>query len=290
MHIFLKNVLIITMLRKAVVAGSFYEDKKERLIEEIKQCFLKGPGEIPEVKKGRGRIKGIVAPHAGYIYSGYVAAYAYHAIATDGFPSKFIILGPNHHGYGSAVSIMTEGIWETPLGKVAIDKEAKKYWKGIIDNDEIAHRYEHSIEVQLPFLQFLSPEFTFIPICFGLQDYETAREVGEIIAGEKNAIIIASTDFSHVSFAKFPSKDDIKEYVEKKDKMAIEEILKIDGKGLIEKVEKNNITMCGYGGVVAMLEAVKRRGATRAKLLKYATSYDIEPGTYCVGYASIIIE
>ncbi|RLF48238.1 MAG: AmmeMemoRadiSam system protein B [Thermoplasmata archaeon] len=277
------------MHRKPVVAGHFYERKTERLIEEIKHCFLKGPGEIPEVKRGGGKIKGVVVPHAGYIYSGYVAAYVYREIARDGFPEKFIILGPNHHGYGAAVAIMTEGTWETPLGEIKIADDAEKYCRGIIQKDEIAHKYEHSIEVQLPFLQFLSQDFTFIPICFGWQDWETVREVGSILADAEDAIIIASSDFSHVNFSGFPTEDDIEEHVKKKDMMAIEEILQLNAEGLIEKVEKENITMCGYGAVAAMLEALKGR-ASQAKLLKYATSYDVEPGTYCVGYAAIVIE
>ncbi|MEM1514035.1 MAG: MEMO1 family protein [Candidatus Thermoplasmatota archaeon] len=275
------------MERKPAVAGSFYEKNKEELINEIKECFLKGPGEIPQAKKGKGKIKGVVVPHAGYIYSGYVAAYVYHAIAKDGFPDKFIIMGPNHYGYGSPVAIATKGAWLTPLGKVFIDESAKKLAKGIISEDEIAHKYEHSIEVQIPFLQFLS-DFKFIPICFAIQDYETAREVGEIIY-EEDALIIASSDFSHVSFSKFPSKEDIEE-VRKIDRIAIDEILRIDGKRLVEKVEENDISMCGYGAVAAMLEAVKRKGAKNARLLKYATSYDVEPGTYCVGYSAIVIE
>lgn len=279
--------MIIFMERKAVVAGSFYEKNKEELINEIKECFLKGPGEIPEVKEGRGKIKGVVVPHAGYIYSGYVAAHVYHAIAKDGFPDRFIIMGPNHYGYGSPVAISTHGSWLTPLGKVFIDENAKKLAKGIICEDEIAHTYEHSIEVQIPFLQFLG-EFKFIPICFAMQDYETAREVGEIIS-EEDALIIASSDFSHVSFSKFPSREDIEE-VRRMDRIAIDEILRMDAKRLIEKVEENDITMCGYGAVAAMLEAVKKRGAKNAKLLKYATSYDVEPGTYCVGYSAIVIE
>ncbi|MBC7081699.1 MAG: MEMO1 family protein [Thermoplasmatales archaeon] len=275
------------MERKPSVAGSFYEKDKDLLINEIKNCFLKGPGEIPQAKRGRGKIKGVVVPHAGYIYSGYVAAYVYNAIAKDGFPDKFIIMGPNHYGYGSPVAIATKGAWLTPLGKVFIHENAKNLAKGIISEDEIAHKYEHSIEVQIPFLQFLG-EFKFIPICFGMQNYETSREVGEIIS-EEDALIIASSDFSHVSFSKFPSKEDIDE-VRKIDKIAIDEILRIDAKRLVEKVEENDITMCGYGAVAAMLEAVKRRGAKNARLLKYATSYDVEPGTYCVGYSAIVIE
>jgi len=243
---------------------------------------------LPKAEERKGNIKGIVVPHAGYIYSGYVAAHAYYELAKD-FPDKFIILGPNHHGYGSPVAIMTEGTWETPLGNVEIHEDAKKYCKGIIKEDELAHRYEHSLEVQIPFLQFIGKEFKIIPICFGWQDYETIKEVGEILAENEDAVFVASTDFSHVSFSKFPSQKDIKENVEKKDRMAIEEILNLNARGLIKKVEEHNITMCGYGAVGAMLEALKGK-AKKARLLKYATSYEVEPSTYCVGYAAIIIE
>lgn len=277
------------MIRKPVVAGHFYEGSKEKLMEELKECFLKGPGEIGEVKRGRGKIKGIVVPHAGYIYSGYVAAYAYHEMAREGFPQKFIILGPNHHGYGASVAIMTQGEWETPLGRVRIAEDAEKLRRGIIKEDEIAHRYEHSIEVQIPFLQFISEDFEFIPICFGWQDLETVKEVGEILPSVEDAVIIASSDFSHVNFSGFPSPEEIDNYVRKKDMMAIEEILKVNAEGLMNVVEEKNITMCGYGAVAAMLEALKGR-AKKGRLLKYATSYDVEPGSYCVGYAAIVIE
>ena len=278
------------MIRKPAAAGTFYPSNKEALTEEIERSFIKGFGKLPSVKKGGGKIKGMVVPHAGYIYSGYVAASAYGEMAENGMASNFIIIGPNHTGYGSPVALMAEGEWETPLGIAKIAEDAKNFVKGIIDNDSIAHKYEHSIEVQIPFLQFLDNNFKFIPICLGLQDYETSIEVGEIISSAKESIIIASTDFSHVSFSKFPSNEDIDRNVREKDKMAIEKILNLDEKGLIEVVEENNITMCGYGGVAAMLHAVKKWGAKKAKLLRYATSYDVEPGTYCVGYAAIVVE
>jgi len=277
------------MIRKPVVAGHFYEGRKEALLKELEECFLKGPGKMPDVKRGMGRIKGMVVPHAGYMYSGWVAAHAYYALAKEGFPEKIIILGPNHHGYGASVAIMTEGEWETPLGKVRIAEEAKKLRRGIIEEDEIAHRYEHSIEVQIPFLQFLSNDFEFIPICFGWQDMETVMEAGEILSEIEDALIIASSDFSHVNFSGFPTREEVEEYVAKKDRIAIDEILKMDAEGLIEKVENYNITMCGYGAVAAMLKALEGR-AKRGKLLKYATSYDVAPGNYCVGYAAIVIE
>ena len=182
------------MIRRAAVAGTFYPSSREALIEEIERAFIKGFGRLPNVRHGTGKIKGIVVPHAGYIYSGYVAAIAYAEMAEDGFPGRFIIIGPNHTGYGSPVSLMSNGEWETPLGRVKVAEDAKRFVKGIIDDDELAHRFEHSIEVQLPFLQYLG-SFEFIPICLAMQDYETSIEVGEIISEDKDAIIIASTDF-----------------------------------------------------------------------------------------------
>ena len=248
-----------------------------------------GPQEIPKIKKEKGQIKGVVVPHAGYRYSGYVAAYAYNEIAKDGFPKKFIILGPNHQGIGKAVSLIKKGKWKTPLGNVNISEDAEKYAIGVIKNDELAHKYEHSIEVQIPFLQFLSDDFEFTPICMNLQDWETASEIGKKLSQAQDTIIIASSDFSHVGFSGFPSDDDIEEQVKKKDMIAIEEILNMNSKGLVEKVREHNITMCGYGAVAAMIEAVKAK-TTEVKLLKYATSYDVEPGTYCVGYAAIVFK
>ncbi len=277
------------MLRRPAAAGTFYPYDKESLLSLIEESFLKGHGKLPVRNDDKGKIKGIVVPHAGYIYSGMVAAAAYARMAEDGWPGKFVIIGPNHTGYGSPVAVMSEGIWETPLGQVKISDDAKKCLRGIIDDDPLAHRYEHSIEVQIPFLQYIG-EFEFIPIVLGMQDYETSIEVGEIISEIDDAIIIASTDFSHERFSHFPSEKDIEEFVEKRDMMAIEKILSMDEKGLIELVEEEGITMCGYGGVAAMLHAVKRNGARKAELVKYSTSYNVEPGTYCVGYASIIVE
>lgn len=133
----------------------------------------KGPGSLPKIKNNEKNPIGLVVPHAGYIYSGYVAAYAYHFLANHGFNKTFIIIGPNHTGVGSGVSVMTKGAWETPFGTLSINEEiAEKLCTGIIDKDETAHNYEHSIEVQLPFLQFSSSKqkFDFVPICMSMQD------------------------------------------------------------------------------------------------------------------------
>jgi len=288
--------------RKPVVAGQFYEASEERLNETIKNCFTdkRGPGELPEIKDKQKNIKGVVVPHAGFIFSGAVAAYSYKIIAENGFADTFIILGPNHTGMGSGVATVTKGEWLTPLGKVKINKNlAEKIHKGIIDEDQTAHRNEHSIEVQLPFLQYLAKnkEFSFVPISMSMQDIETNIEVGEILAyaiknTDEKIVIIASSDFSHVGFNYMtmpPNGLRVDKYAEKQDKKAIDKILKLDSKGLVETINKENISMCGYGPVSSMITASKKLGATKAELLKYGTSYEVHPGNSCVGYGAISV-
>jgi AmmeMemoRadiSam system protein B len=293
---------ILYGLRKPSVAGQFYEGSEKRLIESIKMCFLdnRGPGSLPEIGKNDKKTIGLVVPHAGYIYSGAIAAHSYNFLANNGFADNFIILGPNHTGMGSGVAVMTEGSWETPLGEVPINENlAKLLFKDIIDKDDNAHSYEHSIEVQLPFLQFISgkKKFKFVPICMAMQDYETSREVGNIIAEsiketKGNTVIIASTDFSHAGFNYMSAPPEgmrVDEYADKQDHLAISQILKMKPKGLIETVNENNISMCGYGPVAAMLIASKVLNANKAELLKYGSSYEVHPGTSCVGYGAIAV-
>jgi len=289
-------------LRKPSVAGQFYEGSKERLIDSIKSCFLdeRGPGTLPQISKGDKKIIGLVVPHAGYIYSGAIAAHSYNYLADNGFADNFIILGPNHTGMGSGVAVMTEGSWETPLGEVPINENlAGSLFKDIVDKDDNAHTYEHSIEVQLPFLKFISgkKEFEFVPICMAMQDFETSREVGKIIAESINetnerTVIIASTDFSHAGFNYMSAPPEgmrVDEYADKQDHLAINQILNMNPKGLIDTVHKNNISMCGYGPVAAMLTASKILKANKAELLKYGSSYEVHPSTSCVGYGAIVV-
>ncbi len=289
-------------VRKPTVAGQFYNGNRTDLEQSIRECFLdkRGPGDLPETGQRKKNIKGLVVPHAGYIYSGAIAANSYYYLSKNGFADTFIILGPNHTGMGSGVSIMTEGSWETPLGTASINEAlAKKLWTGIIDKDQIAHMHEHSIEVQLPFLQFCARDkkFDFIPICMAMQDFETSEEVGNILANaikdtDENIVIIASSDFSHAGFnyASMPPLGvRVDKYAEKQDKLAIEKILEVDPKGLIDTVHKNNITMCGYGPVAVMLTASKMLGAKQVELLKYGTSYEVQPSSSCVGYGALAV-
>ena len=292
----------MNMLRTPAVAGQFYDGSKEDLKHTIEDCFLdkRGPKSLPKIIQSKENIIGLVVPHAGYIYSGAIAAHSYHTLVKNGFAETFIILGPNHTGVGSGVSIMTEGSWQTPLGNVPINEElSKQICKGIIEKDENAHMYEHSIEVQLPFLQFSAEnkKFDFVPICMAMQDFEIANEAGNIIAEaikktDQNIVIIASTDFSHAGFNYMsmpPSGMRVDEYAEKQDKLAIEQILKMNPEKLIDTVHQNNITMCGYGPVAVMLTAAKILGAGKSELLKYGTSYEVHPSSSCVGYGALAI-
>ncbi len=284
------------------MAGQFYAGTKNELQNQIKECFLdkRGVGKLPEIKKQKSKIFGAIAPHAGFVYSGAIASHSYNEIAENGFSDTFIILGPNHTGYGSGVSAMKEGYWTTPLGEIKINSELGDFIiKDIIDENEKSHVYEHSIEVQLPFLQFISnkKEFDIVPICMMMQDFETSFEVGNIIADaiksyNKSVKIIASTDFSHVGFnyrTMPPSGIRVDDYAKKQDEQAIEKIIKLDPEGLIKTVNDKNISMCGYGPVAAMIVALKKLGATKSKLLKYGTSYEVYPNSSTVGYGSIIV-
>lgn len=293
---------VVKPIRNAVVAGQFYPDTEKNLRQQIEDCFIdkRGYGKIPVVQKIRGRLKGLVVPHAGFVYSGAIASHAYGRLAEQGFAETFIILGPNHTGMGSGVSVMIEGAWKTPLGTVSLDEAlAQSIATGIIDQDPSAHTYEHSIEVQLPFLQYLRQGriFEFVPICMMMQDYETVQDVGEILAkviqrSKKRIILVASSDFSHAGFnyrSVPPSGMRVDEYATKQDRLAIQEILALDPQQLIETVEQHRITMCGSGPVAAMLLAAKKLGATTAELLKYGTSYEVQPGSSCVGYGAIVV-
>jgi AmmeMemoRadiSam system protein B len=270
-------------MRYPAVAGQFYEGKEGALRKQIENCFLHslGPGEIPELKKGDRKIKGAVVPHAGYMFSGPVAAHVSSALASDGFPETFIIIGPKHTGYGSPVAITKED-FKTPFGNVKIDLElAEKLQTGVIDDDIVAHRGEHSIEVQLPFLQYLEPDIKFVPLCIGQQTYKMAREIGGIISKAikgRDVVVLASTDFSHY----VPM-----EIAKKKDMKALEAIIKLDAKGLYKTVDKLNISMCGYGPVMTMIEAVD---GSQAKLLKYSTSGDVMEMREVVGYGAVIVQ
>jgi len=276
-------------VRRPCQAGAFYEGSAEPLKRQIKDCFLHkiGPGKIPEiVKAGPRRIIGLVCPHAGYMFSGPVASHAYYELALDGRPDVVVVFGPNHTGYGSALAVMNDGFWRTPLGDVEVDGETANqivHVSRIVDADESAHSFEHSIEVQLPFLQYLyGSQFKIVPVCFLMQDLSSAREVGQAVAKiltGKNAVIIASSDMTHY---------EPQQRAEKKDMSALEAVEEMDEAKFYSIVETNRISACGYGPITALIAAAKVLGAKEAKLLCYKTSGDIV-GDYSsvVGYAAV---
>ncbi|MFC1938301.1 AmmeMemoRadiSam system protein B [Chloroflexota bacterium] len=266
------------MIRNQAVAGQFYPASPSQLKAMIK--------ELTNEKAVKEDVIGLLSPHAGYIYSGPVAGAV---ISKLKIKDTMVIIGPNHTGMGKPFSIMTEGTWETPLGQVEVDSELGKQILAISSHlveDYEAHKYEHSIEVQLPFLQYFRPDIKIVPIVLAHSTADTFKKIGKEIAeatnkSNKNTIIMASSDMSH--YVPF-------EEAEKKDNEAIEAILDLNEDELLRRVEELNISMCGYAPAVSLITAAKELGATDAKLVRYQTSGDIS-GDYSsvVGYAGIII-
>jgi len=275
-------------VRPPAVAGSWYSGTSAGLQAQIEECFTHkfGPGKPKVLEKGPRSLVGLVCPHAGYMYSGPVAAHAYYKLAADGKPDVIVIFSPNHTGLGSALAIMNEGVWRTPLGDVEIDAQTANQIlreSRIIDVDDRAHVHEHSIELQLPFLQYLyGSAFKFVPICFLMQDLESSREVGQAVAkalAGKNALVITSTDMTHYE----PQRS-----AERKDKMAIEAAVKMDEEQYYSTIESYSISACGPGPTIAAITAAKALGARAARLLCYKTSGDVTGDfSAVVGYASI---
>jgi AmmeMemoRadiSam system protein B len=282
----------VSPFRHPCVAGQFYENNVEALKLQIKSCFLNklGPGKLPKVnfQSPPQNVIGLICPHAGYMYSGAIAASGFFELAQDGMPKTVIILGPNHTGYGSGLSLMREGTWQTPLGNIPIDTPiADKILSksNLIDIDETAHRFEHSIEVQLPFLQYLyGNKFKIIPLCFLMQDYPSAVEIGHILAETltpHNTIVIASSDMTHYEPAK---------QAEKKDLSALNEVTALNAHHFYETIETQNITACGYAPITALITYAQSLNA-KATLLNYHNSGNVS-GDYSsvVGYASVIFK
>lgn len=278
------------VIRHPVVAGQFYEGNAEALRAQINACFLHklGPKKLPQVNfhSHPRKILGMVCPHAGYMYSGPVAANAFFELASDGKPDTVVLLGPNHTGYGGALSLMREGVWSTPLGGLEVDTalaDAILDETSVVDVDELAHRFEHSIEVQLPFLQFLYGDtFKIVPVCFKLQDYDSAVEVGRALTEtleSTNTVVIASSDMTHYEDAKTAAI---------KDQAALNAVTDMDAKRFYQTVENQNITACGYAPITALITYATGSLAKEAKLLSYRNSGDII-GDYSsvVGYASV---
>ncbi|MCE5315332.1 MAG: AmmeMemoRadiSam system protein B [Armatimonadota bacterium] len=283
------------MTRRPAVAGVFYEETKQELVESIEGCFLGnlGPGALPNANTTRiGRVVGLVCPHAGYIYSGSAAAYAYMELAQDGLPDTAVILGPNHHGAGAAAAVSTGDEWITPLGTVKVDTNiAEEILRrsNFARADNVAHSREHSVEVQLPFLQYIGgSSVKIVPIAVAYMNKSEAfmlvKDLGSATARSlegKSAVIISSTDFSHY---------ESRESARAKDAEAMRHIVNLDPEGLIETVYERSITMCGVVGTAIMLEACKAMGATCARQLTYYTSGDVTGDTdQVVGYGALSV-
>jgi hypothetical protein len=271
-------------MREPAVAGQFYAFDKEGLQKELKKSFAFS-GE-PKKSKNKNSILSAVCPHAGYMYSGGVAAYSYRALKEDRTAETFVIIGPNHGGVGPAVSVYPSGEWETPLGKIEIDsKLAQEIAGDKFTLDDSAHTFEHSAEVQLPFLQRVFKDFKIVPICVLDQRLDLMKELGERLAkvlDENRHVVIASTDFSHY----IPNED-----AYSRDFKAIEAIKSLDENALFEAIDKYDISMCGYGGVAATIVYSKFKGAKKGELLKYMTSGDVTGDkSAVVGYGSLILK
>lgn len=282
------------LARAPAVSGSFYPESPEKLKKQISN-FAKG------VKVSPKKCVGLVAPHAGYEFCGRTAALAYKSV-TDGFDT-IVLLGPNHYGLGVGVSTTTES-WSTPLGIVEADRKFIEKIRGkLIMDDRLPHLKEHSIEVQLPWLQYFFKGFKIVPISINpiYYDIKTARDIGESIANAakslgRKALLVASSDFTHYGaayayepFAGEP-EDIIIRKIKEADKQAIDLILDLKPDELIRLCDEKRLTICGYGGIAAMLHAAKILGAGHGELIDYSTSYDISQDINAiVGYAGIII-
>jgi AmmeMemoRadiSam system protein B len=266
------------MVRHPAVAGQFYPGSYGEL-----KLYLDS---FCRLSKGRIKAKAVVVPHAGYIYSGKVAGETYSKVE---IPSLNVIFGPNHTGMGEAVSVYPEGVWVTPFGEVPVDEEVVNTLtsRGIFSKDTLAHIYEHSLEVQLPFLQFCSnfrKDLSIVPVVFKHLDYSDCLAAGETLAQsikERSAMIVISTDFSHY----VPQKE-----AERLDSYAIDAILNLDPEELYRRVLEYRISMCGVIPAVVGLVAARLLGAEKAELVLYRTSGDVS-GDYeqVVGYAGIIV-
>lgn len=276
-------------LRRPVVSGYFYEDKKEALVKRVEWSYMHGlgPGALPRTSEVRVKESlGFIAPHAGYIYSGPVAAHSYARIAAEGKPEVFVILGPNHTGLGEAVSVWDEGPWETPLGRVEVDTGLAR---NILKNsryarpDKLAHYEEHSIEVQLPFLQHLFKDVKIVPITVMYQVSEVAKDLAIAISKSvaemnRDVVIISTTDLSHYE----PYENAVE-----KDRLVLDKIKALDPEGLFEVVTRRNISMCGVAPVMTLLYYANLNKSSGAEILKYATSGDTSGDkSFVVGYAA----
>lgn len=266
------------MLRQPAVAGQFYSGERDRLRKDLAALMT--------CQEDQERAIGVVSPHAGYIYSGAVAGALFSVIR---IPRTVVILGPNHHGVGARAALYPSGSWATPLGPVPIDDRLASLCSRhapLLETDTLAHLYEHSLEVQVPFLQTIRPDVAIVPVCIGFSRYQECEELGKGLAlairdyGDE-VLIVASSDMTH-----YEPADQARE----KDGIAIREILALNPAGLLETCRSRGITMCGVVPATVMLIAARELGASRARLVRYANSGDVN-GDFrqVVGYAAVTV-
>jgi AmmeMemoRadiSam system protein B len=274
--------------RKPAVAGQFYPSDPDELSAIIDKCYSHplGPGQTPPAPKGDAKLAAVVTPHAGYIYSGPVAAHSYLHLSSLRDPDLIVVVGPNHYGIGSGVSTFQSGDWETPLGKMRVDSVASKQLVDlarVAAFDPEAQRLEHSIEVQLPFLQKIyGSSVPFLPVSLLFQDIETASAVSsalvEIVRGRK-AILVASSDLTHYEPA---------EAAMEKDSALLQQVVKMDVEGFYSTLDRLQVTACGFGAIATVMESARQLGLAKGELLKYASSGDTSgENLQVVGYGAL---
>lgn len=283
----------MTAVRTPAVAGQFYEGTEAGLRTQIESVFQHdlGPGALQAIGEGDPDtgLASLVSPHAGYPYSGPVAAHGFGALAETGEPSVVVIIGPNHSGFGDAIALTEAERWQTPLGTVPVDRELSEQIleaSSTATADERTHAGEHSIEVQVPFLQYLFEDVAIVPIAMTRQEEATATAFAEtlhsVLEGyDGYAVVVASTDLTHY---------EPQSIAEQKDRQAIDRMVDLDVPGLYETIAAENISMCGYGPTAVALHVAAESGATGGDLLQYATSGDTTGSTSeVVGYASVAV-
>ncbi|MDG6916620.1 MAG: AmmeMemoRadiSam system protein B [Nitrososphaerota archaeon] len=273
-------------VRKPAVSGQFYPSAPSELSALIDECYTHrlGPGRLPPAPASEADIVAVVSPHAGYVYSGPVAAHSYYHVSSLRTPDLAVVVGPNHYGIGGGVSTY-EGEWVTPLGRMRVDEGAAAELVELagVSVDPEAHRLEHSIEVQLPFLQKLyGGSVPFLPVSLLFQDQGTAEAVASALARMlrgRSAVLVASSDLTH-----YEPPAAAKE----KDMALLGEVLKMDVSGFYSVLERLGVTACGYGAIAIVMLAARSLGLTRGELLAYATSGDTSgDNVQVVGYGAL---
>lgn len=272
------------MQRQSVVAGQFYSDNPAELRRHV-ESFLAG-GAVASSGLESREVMGLMAPHAGYIYSGAIAGETFAAAEV---PDSVILLGPNHRGIGHPRALYSQGSWITPLGAVAIDENLAQLILAAdpaIDTDISAHQYEHSLEVILPFLQLCNPQVKIVPLSLSTLPFSDLEQMAQHLSGviknyPKKVLIVASSDMTHYEAANVARK---------KDMYALEALLQLDAKQLYQRVQSQQISMCGVTAVVLMLLTLSACGAQHTELIRYGNSGEVSGDmNEVVGYAGAVI-